>query len=88
MSMEFQSKCAPRTEFPRKSCPMANFVSLKKIAEDLDLEKILFRCPSSNEVWPVLTFAMNYAIRPKALTPIQRWFEGTIAQKNCGLSGR
>jgi len=53
-------------------------VPLKKIAEDLELEKILSGVLPSKEVWPVLTLAMNYALRPRALTHIQSWYEGTV----------
>lgn len=49
---------------------------LKKITEELELEKILSDVLPSKEVWPALTLAMNYATRPRALTHIQSWYEG------------
>ena len=53
------------------------FIPLLKIAKDLELEKILSEVLPNNEVWPVLTLAMNYVTHPRALTHIQSWYEGT-----------
>jgi len=67
-----------KDQIPKKVLSHGEFVPLKKIAEDLELEKILSGVLLSKEVWPVLTLAMNYAIRPRALTHIQSWYEGTV----------
>ena len=63
-------KMRSKDQIPKKVLSHGEFVPLKKIAENLDLEKILSSVLPGNEVWPVLTLAMNYAIRPKALTHI------------------
>jgi transposase len=63
-------------KIPKKVLSHGEFVPLKKITEDLELEKILSDVLPSKEVWPVLTLAMNYAVRPRALTHIQSWYEG------------
>jgi transposase len=75
-------KMRSKDQIPKKVLSHGEFVPLKKIAEDLDLEKILSEVLPSNEVWPVLTLAMNYAVRPKALTHIQSWYEGTILSES------
>ena len=61
---------------PKKVLSHGEFVPLKKIMEDLDLEKVLSDILLAKEVWPALTLAINYAIRPRALTHIQSWYEG------------
>lgn len=61
---------------PKKVLSHGEFVPLKKIIEDLELEKTLSDVLPAREVWPVLTLAMNYAIRPRGLTHIQSWYEG------------
>ena len=81
-STEFQSRSAPKTKYQRKCLSHGEFVPLKKIAEDLELEKILSEVLPTKEVWPVLTLAMNYATRPRALTHIQSWYEGTVISEN------
>ena len=55
---------------------------LKTITEELELEKILSGVLPSKEVWPILTLAMNYATRPRALTHIQSWYEGTVISED------
>ena len=63
-------------KMPKKVLSHGEFVPLKKIIEDLDLKKVLSDVLPAKEVWPALTLAMNYAIRPRALTHIQSWYEG------------
>jgi transposase len=63
-------------KIPKKVLSHGEFVPLKKITEELELEKILSDVLPSKEVWPALTLAMNYATRPRALTHIQSWYEG------------
>ena len=82
MSMEFQSKFAPQDQIPKKVLSHGEFVPLKKIAEDLKLERILSGVLPDKEVWPILTLAMNYASRPRALTHIQSWYEGTVISED------
>ena len=71
-------KVRSKDQIPRKVLSYGEFVPLQKIAEDLNLENILSETLHANEIWPVLSLAMNYVIRPRALTHIQSWYEGTI----------
>ena len=71
-------KVRSKDQVPRKVLSYGEFVPLRKIAEDLNLENILSETLHANEIWPVLSLAMNYVIRPRALTHIQSWYEGTI----------
>ena len=64
-------------QIPKKVLSHGEFIPLLKIAKDLELEKILSEVLPNNEVWPVLTLAMNYVTHPRALTHIQSWYEGT-----------
>lgn len=67
---------------PKKVLSHGEFVPLKKIIEDLELEKTLSEVLPAKKVWPVLTLAMNYAIRPRGLTHIQSWYEALPSMKN------
>jgi transposase len=67
-----------KDQVPRKVLSHGEFVPLMKISEDLNLEQILLEMLPTNEVWPVLSLAMNYVIRPRALNHMQSWYEGTI----------
>ena len=69
-------------KMPKKVLSHGEFVPLQKIAEDLKLAEILSSVLPEREVWPVLTLAMNYVTRPRALTHIQSWYEGTILSEN------
>jgi hypothetical protein len=69
-------------KIPKKVLSHGEFVPLKKITEDLKLGEILSGVMPSKEVWPVLTLAMNFALRPRALTHIQSWYEGTILSED------
>jgi transposase len=71
-------KVRAKDQIPRKVLSHGEFVPLKKITEDLKLERILSGVLLDKEVGPVLTLAMNYATRPRALTHIQSWYEGTV----------
>ena len=57
-------------QMPKKVLSHGEFVPLKKIAEDLELEEVLSGVLPGKEVWPILTLAMNFATRPRALTHI------------------
>jgi transposase len=74
----FPVKVRSKDQIPRKVLSHGEFVLLRKISEDLNLEQILLETLPANEVWPVLSLAMNYVIRPRALNHIQSWYEGTI----------
>jgi transposase len=65
-------------KMPKKVLSHGEFVPLQNITEDLKLDEILSSVLPEREVWPVLTLAMNYVTRPRALTHIQSWYEGTI----------
>lgn len=69
-------------QIPKKVLSHGEFVPLNKIAEDLELEKVLSGVVPGKEVWPILTLAMNFATRPRALTHIQSWYEGTILSED------
>lgn len=75
-------KVRSQDQIPKKVLSHGEFVPLKKIAEDLELEKILRGVVPGKEVWPILTLAMNYAIRPRALTHVQSWYEGTVISED------
>ena len=64
-------------KIPKKALSHGEFIPLKKIAEDLMLEKLLSDVLPSKDVRPTLALAINYATRPLALTHIQSWYEGT-----------
>jgi transposase len=74
----FPVKVRSKNQVPRKVLSHGEFVPLRKISEDLNLEQILLETLPANEVWSVLSLAMNYVIRPRALNHIQSWYEGTI----------
>lgn len=63
-------------KIPKKVLSHGEFLPLKKITEDLTLEKLLSDVLPGKEVRPILALAMNYATRPRALTHIQSWYEG------------
>ena len=63
---------------PKKVLSHGEFIPFRKITDDLNLEHILSEVLPANEIWPVLSLAMNYVVRPRALTHIQSWYEGTI----------
>lgn len=75
-------KVRSQDKIPKKVLSHGEFVPLKKISEDLKLEETLSLTLPSNEVKPVLTLAMNYAIRPRALAHIQSWYEGTALSED------
>jgi len=64
-------------QIPKKVVSHGEFIPLLKIVGDLELEKILSDFLPNKEVWPILILAMNYVTRPRALTHIQSWYEGT-----------
>ncbi len=70
-------KIRSQNKIPKKVLSHGEFLPLKKIAEDLHLEKILSCVLHRKEVGPILALAMNYATRPRALTHIQSWYECT-----------
>jgi transposase len=67
---------------PKKALSDGEFIPLLNIISDLDLEKTLSSVLPNKDVWPVLIMAMNYVTRPKALTHIQSWYEGTILSES------
>jgi transposase len=75
-------KVRSQGNLPKKVLSHGEFVPLKKISEDIRLEEILSNVLPSKEIWPVLTLAMNFALRPRALTHIQSWYEGTILSED------
>jgi transposase len=75
-------KVRSRDQIPKKVLSHGEFVPLKKITEDLELERLLSGVLPGKDVWPVLTLAMNYAARPRALTHIQSWYEGTVISED------
>ena len=75
-------KVRSQDQIPKKVLSHGEFVPLKKIVEELKLEKVLSDVLPSKEVWPVLTLAMNYATRPRSLTHIQSWYEGTVISED------
>jgi transposase len=75
-------KVRAKDQIPKKVLSHGEFVPIKKITEDLKLEKILSDVLPGKEVWPILTLAMNYATHPRALTHIQSWYEGTVMSED------
>ncbi len=71
-------KVRSKDQIPKKVLSHGEFIPFRKIVEDLNLEHILSEALPANEIWPVLSLAMNYVVRPRALTHIQSWYEGTI----------
>ena len=71
-------KIRSKDQIPKKVLSHGEFIPFRKIAEDLNLEHILSEALPANEIWPVLSLAMNYVVHPLALTHIQSWYEGTI----------
>jgi transposase len=71
-------KVRSKDQIPKKVLSHGEFIPFRKIAEDLNLEHILSEALPANEILPVLCLAMNYVVRPRALTHIQSWYEGTI----------
>jgi transposase len=71
-------KVRSKDHIPKKVLSHGEFIPLRKIAADLNLEHILSEALPANEIWPVLSLAMNYVVRPRALTHIQSWYEGPI----------
>jgi transposase len=75
-------KVRSQGQVPKKVLSHGEFVPLLNIIEGLQLEEILSDILPNKEIWPVLTLAMNYVTRPRALTHIQSWYEGTILSEN------
>ena len=75
-------KVRSQEKIPKKVLSHGEFVPLKTITKDLKLDEILSGVLPSKEVWPVLTLAMNFALRPRALAHIQSWYEGTILSED------
>jgi transposase len=75
-------KVRSQDQIPKRVLSHGEFVPLKRIAEDLELEKILGGVVPGKDVWPILTLAMNYATRPRALTHVQSWYEGTVISED------
>ena len=72
--------------FPKNILSHGEFIPLQKITDCLNLEQILSEILPAKEIWPVLSMAMNYVIRPRSLNHIQSWYEGTIlAEDRPGL---
>lgn len=72
--------------FPKNVLSHGEFIPLRKITDCLNIEQILSEILPANEIWPVLSMAMNYVIRPRSLNHIQSWYEGTIlAEDRPGL---
>jgi transposase len=74
----FPVKVRSRDQVPKKVLSYGEFIPLRKISNDLDLDGILSEKLPAKEVWSFLSLAMNYVIRPRALNHIQSWYEGTI----------
>ena len=75
-------KVRSHDQAPKKVLSHGEFIPLLKITGDLELEQVLSGVLPSKEVWPVLTLAMNYVTRPRALTHIQSWYEGTVLSED------
>ncbi len=75
-------KIRSQNQIPKKVLSHGEFVPLKNIINDLDLENILSCVLNARDVWPALALAMNYATRPRALTHIQSWYEGTAMSED------
>jgi transposase len=75
-------KVRSKDQAPKKVLSHGEFVPLLKIIRDLNLEQVISGILPSKDVWPTLTLAMNYVTRPRALTHIQSWYEGTILSED------
>jgi len=67
---------------PKKVLSHGEFIPLLNITNDLGLDKTISSVLPIKDVWPVLTLAMNYVTRPKALTHIRSWYEGTVLSED------
>ncbi len=76
--IKVRSQTAPFISTPKKVLSYGEYLPLLKIIDDLELEQLLSNVLPKEHVWPVLTIAMNYIIKPLASSHIQSWYEGTI----------
>jgi len=67
---------------PKTVLSYGEFLPFNKIIADLKLDTILSEVLPEHHIWPLLTLAMNYAIRPRALYHIQSWYEGTVLNED------
>ena len=63
---------------PKRVLSYGEFLPLLHIARELELERHLTKFFSSVQTWSLLTMAMSQVIRPRALSHINSWYEGTI----------
>jgi len=63
---------------PKRVLSYGEFLPLQHITQELQLEQHLTKFFPSSQTWSLLTMAMSQVIRPRALSHINSWYEGTI----------
>lgn len=63
---------------PKKALSYGEFIPIMNIINELKLDVTLSEIIPENQVWPLLTLAMNYVTKHSASRHIQSWYEGTI----------
>ncbi len=76
--LKVRSQTSPFISIPKKVLSYGEYLPLLKIIDNLELEQLLSVVLPKEHIWPVLTIAMNYIIKPLASSHIQSWYEGTI----------
>lgn len=67
---------------PKRVLSYGEFLPLQHITQELQLELHLTKFFSSSQTWSLLTMAMSQVIRPRALSHINSWYEGTILSED------
>ena len=63
---------------PKRVLSYGEFLPLQHIINELQLDRHLTKLFSPSQTWSLLAIAMSQVIRPRALTHIHSWYEGTI----------
>lgn len=67
---------------PKRVLSYGEFLPLKQIIQDLQLEPYLAKLFTPTQTWSLLTMAMSQVIRPRALSHIKSWYEGTVLSED------
>jgi transposase len=67
---------------PKRVLSYGEFLPLKQIIQDLQLEPYLTKLFTPTQTWSLLTMAMSQVIRPRALSHIKSWYEGTVLSED------
>lgn len=67
----------PRSKLPTSTYDYGEFLPFMKIADELDIGKILHSFLSKTQVNTILTLTLNRLVRPVAMVNVRTWYKGT-----------